>query len=441
MRKGKLRINFVLKSESDKTKPALIYIMFTWVKRYKISIGQSVLPEYWDYENDCAIITSQQTQQQQRQLKRLNKYIKALKEELLNMTAYMYHKKDDILAGNDFAFNVKQRIKKLTTAEKEEIKQTQLKPSEFFQQYSDSVRDKIVKRTGTFRCKGTQINHYCVLKRYRDFLADMRYVDEFYLFNERFEEKFETWCLRKRGYTPNTVAASFSIFKIWLNEAEKQGLITDKAFHTYKTKATTPQHQYLNEEEIKKLYDIEFSDDLKKEFKIDAKSHIEESRDLFILACNLGLRLADWGILTHCEWDWHNNTVAVNTTKTKERVIIPISTQVKELYAKYKGKFPKPMDKTHINRHIQQCCKIAHIDKDVYIVENVHGESIQKSYKKYELITSHTGRRSFATNLYLKCKSAKMVMSFTGHKTEENFFKYICVDKIENAKLAQQYFT
>lgn len=97
-------------------------------------------------------------------------------------------------------------------------------------------------------------------------------------------------------------------------------------------------------------------------------------------------------------------------------------------------------DKTSTNRHIQDCCRIAGIDNDVYQLETIKGVSVRKKYKKYELITSHSARRSFATNLYLKCKNAKMVMSFTGHTTEENFFKYICVSKQENAKMAQQFF-
>ena len=113
---------------------------------------------------------------------------------------------------------------------------------------------------------------------------------------------------------------------------------------------------------------------------------------------------------------------------------------VKEIYQRYNGKFPKPTDKTTLNRQIQRCCRVAGIDQDVYVLETVNGVATRKKYKKYELITSHSGRRSFATNLYLRCKNAKMVMSFTGHKTEENFFKYICVAKEENAQLAQQFF-
>lgn len=440
------KYHFVLKSEQDKSKSALIYVMFSLDKRYKLSIGETVLPQWWDKENERAIESSLQTQQEQRRHKRLNKYIEYLNEQLQGLfeTYKDWRRVRPSFIGLPLPVQIANMVKDIITKyhkkEIAEVKKKEMKPSEFFQQYADNIRNKVVKRTGTFRCRGTQVNHLTILKRYKDFLFTYKLVDEFYIFNESFEEKFETWCLKERGYSPNTIAASFSIFKIWLNEAEKQGLITDKAFHSYKTKAVAPIRQYLNEDEIQRIYDIAFTDELKREHNIDFKSHIEETRDLFVVACNLGLRLSDWKILSDSEWDWENNVVSINTTKTKERVVIPISTQVQEIYNKYNGQFPKPTDKTTLNRQIQRFCKVAQINDDVYVLENVHGEIERRHYKKYELITSHTGRRSFATNLYLKCKNAKMVMQFTGHKTEENFFKYICVDKMENAKLAQEYF-
>lgn len=436
-----VKLNFVLKSEKDKNKPALLYLMYTWDKRYKISLGHSILPKYWDKENACAIISSQQTQQEQRVLKRLNKFLDEIKNKIeCVFSDYRYHPKKDAWAGLDVKRSIVAAIRICENKEQDEVDLTHLKPSAFFQRYADNVCNKVVKRTGTFISKGTQVNHYVVLRRYRDYLTDMRKVDEFHIFDETFEENFELWCLKKRGYTSNTIAASFSIFKIWLKEAEKQGLLKNKAFHSFKTKAVGTQHQYLNEEEIQRLYEIVFTEEFKKENNIDFKSHIEETRDLFVIACNLGLRLSDWGVLNNSEWNWKDNTISIITTKTKEKVVIPISTQVKEIYKKYDGIFPLPIYKSSLNKQIQLICKIAGINNDIYVLENKHGETIRNHYKKYELITSHTGRRSFATNLYLKSKNAKMVMAFTGHKTEENFFRYICVSKEENAKLAQGYF-
>ena len=440
MAKNIFKLNFSLKSQSDKSKPALIYIMWTFDKRYKVSTSLSVIPEFWDAKNHSAIISSTQTQVVQRSYKRVNRLIAKMCDKILNgLYAYICQERTSIngIALKNEIVNV---ISKIETEEKVEEEKKSITPFEYFKNYCDNVCNKTVKRTGTFRCKGTQTNHYSVLSRYKCFIEYTHKIDSFDLFDEKFEEDFERYSLQVKGHTPNTVAASFSVMKIWLTAAEKEGLIKDTAFHHYKTKASSPSHQYLNDDEIQRIYNIQFSKELKAQYHIDLKSQIEDTRDLFVVACNLGLRLGDWNNLNNAVWDFDNNVVDIITTKTKERVVIPISTMVKEIYNKYNGKFPKVWDKTSTNRHIQDCCRIAGIDNDVYQLETIKGVSVRKKYKKYELITSHSARRSFATNLYLKCKNAKMVMSFTGHTTEENFFKYICVSKQENAQMAQQFF-
>jgi integrase len=54
------------------------------------------------------------------------------------------------------------------------------------------------------------------------------------------------------------------------------------------------------------------------------------------------------------------------------------------------------------------------------------------TYPKYELITSHSCRRSFASNLYGKLPNMT-IMAITGHKTETQFLKYIKITSAENA--------
>ena len=57
--------------------------------------------------------------------------------------------------------------------------------------------------------------------------------------------------------------------------------------------------------------------------------------------------------------------------------------------------------------------------------------------KKYQLLTTHTARRSFATNLYLSGFPSISIMKITGHTTEKSFMKYIKITPTENAKLLQ----
>jgi hypothetical protein len=73
---------------------------------------------------------------------------------------------------------------------------------------------------------------------------------------------------------------------------------------------------------------------------------------------------------------------------------------------------------------------------DKILVEYTRGHKvIRESKRKYELEGSHTARRSFATNAYLAGIPAARIMLLTGHKTEDAFFRYIRIQKAENAKV------
>lgn len=438
------KIHFYPKSGSTDV-PQIIYMTFSFSCRFKLSIGKKITTAMWDKKSERCFVGSMYTQQENRSAKQINRFLDYLEASVSDfLSKYDCWRRNGGIVSQWHINLIRETVvRHMSDYGKKEIaeeKKKEIKPSEYFLNYIENMTKTVIKRTGTFRQKETQGHHNIVFKRYMDFLSYSRWADDFSIFGEQFEAKFEYWGLSERNYTANTIAASFSIFKVWLNQAEKEGLIKDPTFHGWKTKANGTEHIYLNEVEIKRIYNIDFSDDFKAANKIDLKSKIEQTRDLFVMACHLGLRLSDWNRLSSSEWNFVDNTITVNTTKTKERITVPLSTIVKELYDKYGGKFPYHIDKGHLNNQLEKIGELAHIDSDIYIMETKGGVAKQVHYKKYQLISSHTGRRSFATNLYLKCKQSKLVMAFTGHKTEENFFKYICIGKKENADIAQQYF-
>ena len=63
------------------------------------------------------------------------------------------------------------------------------------------------------------------------------------------------------------------------------------------------------------------------------------------------------------------------------------------------------------------------------------GLKVTTNYKKWELLTTHSGRRSFATNEYLNGTPSITIMAITGHKTEKAFLRYIKLTPNEHAKL------
>ena len=77
---------------------------------------------------------------------------------------------------------------------------------------------------------------------------------------------------------------------------------------------------------------------------------------------------------------------------------------------------------------------MAGMDEEVVIKKSRGGVKRETTKKKWELITTHTARRSFATNFYEMGFDASALMQITGHSTEAQFKKYINIDKKRNAK-------
>jgi len=79
--------------------------------------------------------------------------------------------------------------------------------------------------------------------------------------------------------------------------------------------------------------------------------------------------------------------------------------------------------------------KLSGMNEKIQKVTYQDNERIVYEVPKYELIGTHTARRSFATNAYLAGMPTLLIMSITGHTKIEMLMKYICVG---NRELAEQ---
>jgi len=115
--------------------------------------------------------------------------------------------------------------------------------------------------------------------------------------------------------------------------------------------------------------------------------------------------------------------------KTMNHVVIPLNDIAKKIIKKYDGGIPEGIHMNEFNKLIKGIAKKAGIDEEIIITQKRGAKRIELTYKKYELIASHTCRRSFCTNEYLKGTPALFIMKISGHRTERNFLKYIKVDE------------
>lgn len=433
----RMRINFNLKGIGSQK--SQIWLTTTINKeRVRIYTGLLIDPEFW------IKTTRKQAGERANEDSSLSRvqlnYNKGINKELKKILGYcrLYgvEVSQNHLMNNEMEHNAKNFTNYINCKLRGVEATIRKKPADFINAYIERKSQMVNRDTQRKIVNGTIYNHRNALKRLQKFCADKNIRLVWELFNAQFEERFTAWMMSK-NYTANTIAAQYSIMKVWLSEAEIEGLITDKSFHRYTTKCHDVENIYLTEEDINKLYAIDFNDEVIKA-QIDPRDHIEITRDLFIVACWTGLRYGDWKDLS--EANINDNTMVVHTHKTDKTVIIPLHPMVKAIITKYGGVLPKSVDKSKTLKHIRKCAEWAGISESVSLSRVKGGQTETKNGEKHQFLMNHTARRSFATNMYLRGVPSISIMAITGHTTEANFLKYIKVDKLQHARIVAQAF-
>lgn len=158
----------------------------------------------------------------------------------------------------------------------------------------------------------------------------------------------------------------------------------------------------------------------------------DKVRDWFLLLCWTGCRYSDLEKINGS--NIQDGILHFRQTKTGDPAYIPIFPTVKKILEKYNGEIPKPMSNQKFNEKLKEVCQIAKINSVVRFQNVQGGKKITTESKKYELVSSHTGRRSFATNNYNRNVPMITIMQMTGHRSEASFLKYIKLSPAQHAK-------
>jgi len=123
--------------------------------------------------------------------------------------------------------------------------------------------------------------------------------------------------------------------------------------------------------------------------------------------------------------------------KTNKEVFVPIDKRLYDMLEKYNFKSTS-ISNQKFNEHLKKIAEEAGIKETVITHITKGGEAVENKQFKYELVTSHVARRSFATNYYKMGVDTLQIMAITGHKTEKEFLKYIKVTGEEKADLFEK---
>ena len=113
------------------------------------------------------------------------------------------------------------------------------------------------------------------------------------------------------------------------------------------------------------------------------------------------MRFGDLSFLrsSHINYKDGEGTISIQQAKTKgQKIEIPINKVSKKILNRYDNNSPiKDIPSQQFNTTIREICKRAKIDDNVVHYRTEKGLRVEYDYKKYELVSSHTGRRTFCT--------------------------------------------
>lgn len=256
--------------------------------------------------------------------------------------------------------------------------------------------------------------------------------------NDSFKKEFIDY-YKNNNYAQNTIQRELTFIKTVCRHARFMGLETSPQLDGLRIDKAKVEKIYLNFDELAKLENIE---------KDKLTDSLTNARDWLIISCYTGQRVSDFMRFNESQIRVENgkNLIEFTQKKTDKVMTVPLHSKVLEILAKRKGKFPYAISDQKYNEFIKVVCGIAKITQMVN--GSKQKETAPKSgifrkvtgpYKKSELVTSHIGRRSFATNFYGIIPTS-LLISATGHSTEVMFLNYIGKTDTQKAKQLADYF-
>jgi len=256
-----------------------------------------------------------------------------------------------------------------------------------------------------------------------------------------FKTHFENYCL-SNGYAPNTIARTIRFIKTICKHAKSNGLETSYQLDSIKVKYHKIESIYLTLAELQAI-----------EKTTNLVEHLDNARDWLLISCYTGQRVSDFMRFTKKMIRFEKNKdgilkplIEFTQKKTGKEMTVPLSQKVIDILNKRSGEFPRAISDQKYNNYIKDVCREAKITQNVngsIISETAPKSKIYRKetgvFEKCELVTSHIGRRSFATNNYGTIPTSFLIY-VTGHSTEAMFLNYIGKNNKDIAMELTNYF-
>lgn len=258
-----------------------------------------------------------------------------------------------------------------------------------------------------------------------DFSKDTSYNVQFETMTNEFRNDFIHYLRHNKKYAETTIHRKLKFIKTIVHYALDCGYITGLRINLRKfgVADVIPDKIALTQTELKEIENL----DLTKNPRLD------KIRDRFLIGCYTGLRFSDFIRLNknHIVDDAY---IQLKQEKTKDFNTQPFWDEVRKIFEKYDYELPKPISESNFNLYLKEICELCDsLKKEQEITEYEMGKAKSIYKPRFELVTSHTARRTFVTLKAEQGMALEDIAIATGHKNIKTLQGYMKLDAKQKA--------
>lgn len=416
-----VKVNFNLRDQVNKDKETAIHCIVRYNnQKIVISSVETIKPKYWDIEKQRAKATKQFVEYPE-----FNQRLDEIEAVVKTIYRGYISEFKKYPAIDEFKQKVKFELSDQTTVNKS-VNLTFLK---FIDQLINDTKSgkRINPKTKQRFARDSHKAYQNTLRALERFEKQSKTKLIFDSIDLEFYNDFKDYMLNEEKVSNNYFGLHIKNIKLFLNESFELGLHNNqKHNHKYFTKLQNDTDTiYLNQQQLKILSDLDLS----------KNGRLDRIRDLFLVGCWTGLRFSDFHDIE--PKNVKDGFIEIETQKTSESVVIPIHPTIKAIMSKYRGlttnSLPPAISNVNMNKYLKELAKEAEFTEMHQIKIHKGGAIFIKNIPLFNLVSTHTARRSFATNMHLMGVPSINIMAITGHRTEKAFLKYIKITPKEHA--------
>lgn len=408
------------KARRDGTSLIFIQYCYNSEKRALLNTEIAIPPTYWKRSRITANLPTAYGNHEE-----LNKRLKQLLRVVEDVISHALQEKIiDVLAFVKSTFKPDLNLESLLHKAKEIANKQPETNLDLYFQIDDYIKCKTNKVTpGMLRVYKNMKDHLQAYQDYRKAVITFNCLD--FNFYEGLVDFLTFEYIQRRrktvlkGLKTATVGKTIKQLRIFIRDRIRRKIISPIDLSDFKILNEESDAIYLSWNEINQIYNTDLTD----------FPSLLPYRDVFVLGCFTGLRFSDFSNIK--PEDIRKGMLHKKQEKSDHWVVIPLMDVANEILINRFKKVIPSVNNPDFNVNIKEIGRLAGICEAVKFSYKKGNKDIEIVKPKYGWITSHTCRRSFCTNEFLAGTPVELIMRISGHKSLQDFYKYIRISPEE----------